>query len=58
MLVNIDNLARNKIKGNGLLANPARNVYDIFHRDEVVFNSVNAKIHTSCIWESQLVLYK
>jgi len=58
MLVNIDQLAKNKIKGKGLLANPTRNVYDIFHGDEVVFNSVNAKIYTSCIWGTQLVLYK
>ena len=54
----VDQLVSNKIKGNRLASKPARNRYDICHRDEVIFNSLNAKIYNSNIWECQLVLHK
>ena len=51
MLVDTDQLVKNKIRGNGITSKLTRNIYDIYHRDEVVFNSVNSKIHNSNIWE-------
>jgi hypothetical protein len=51
MLVDIDRLARKIFRGTGLARKPARNIYDVCHRDKVVVYLVNGKIYSSKIWE-------
>jgi hypothetical protein len=51
MLVDIDRLSRIFFRDTGLAGKPARNIYDVCHRDKVVVYLVNGKIHSSKIWE-------